>query len=122
MAWLKKLEGSLSKSLGPRPEAPKDWSRSGLSCNCRDCAGVNDFMKDGNASKLVLTLAKARAKHLQQVITRDKVDLVPPILPKGSPNTLVLTKTSQSYEKIKVDFEKDEKGLLGLRKLLVQLT
>ena len=79
-------------------------------------------MRDGKASKLVLTLAKARAKHLQQVITRDKVDLVPPTLPKGSPNTLVLTKTCQNYEKIKVTFEKDEKSLLELRYLLEQLT
>jgi hypothetical protein len=120
-AWLKSCEGSLSKSLGPKPEAPTNWVREKLKCKCRDCAVVNNFLEDGKTPKLLFPLAKARRQHLHETITKDKADLLHETLRQGSPQTLVLTKTNQSYDEKKAHFEHQQKNHLSLQSILQKL-
>ncbi|MCW8137586.1 MAG: 2OG-Fe(II) oxygenase [Planctomycetota bacterium] len=81
-------------------EPPADAARSttGLSCKCDDCQDLRTFLNDRRQLTWTLRAAEARRRHVQDAARGAKADLAFRTERKGSPHSLVCTKTQASYE------------------------
>ncbi|HWE03486.1 MAG TPA: 2OG-Fe(II) oxygenase [Tepidisphaeraceae bacterium] len=97
--WLTTIREELESRVAHPPQAPADWRRnSKISCKCGDCAELRKFLDDPAAEKGRFAMAEARRQHLQQIISQNKLDVKHETERRGSPHTLVCTKTRASYE------------------------
>ncbi len=112
----KQSPGRLSKSaLGPiltacrahlgarmasPPVAPRDATRDtdGMKCTCRDCAALKAFLRDPVAKTWNFKAAQRLRDHVQEVVRKAHLDVATTTLHKGSPHTLVCTKTTARYD------------------------
>ncbi len=94
-------------------EPPRDWTRDAdLSCKCDDCGVLSRFLCDPAERVGRFPLRKDRRQHLHQQIDKHECDCSHVTDRRGSPQTLVCTKTQGSYERRLKQFEIDKK-LLG---------
>ncbi len=100
------------------PEPPKDWKREAkLGCKCEDCAALGRFLR-GSAERVGrFPLNKQRRQHLHRQIDQHRCDCTHVTERKGSPQTLVCTKTQHSYERSRKQYEVDQVVLAELEKL-----
>jgi 2OG-Fe(II) oxygenase superfamily len=88
----------LARSEHP-PEAPKDWRQDvELPCKCEDCGALQAFARDAGAHVGRFRVRQDRRQHLHQTIEQHKLDMTHVTERKGSPQTLVCTKTRRTYE------------------------
>jgi hypothetical protein len=81
-------------------EPPGDWAREAeLKCKCPDCRELAAFLRDPAKKVLRVPLRKERRRHLHQQIDQQRLDLTHVTDRKGSPQTLVCTKTQASYKR-----------------------
>jgi hypothetical protein len=81
-------------------QAPKDWAREAdLGCKCADCRALAAFLRDPAARVGRFPLRKERRQHLHQIIDGRKCDCTHVTERKGSPQTLVCTKTQASHQR-----------------------
>ncbi len=96
-------------------EPPKDWKRKAdLNCKCDDCAALSKFLRDPVAGVGRFPLRKDRRQHLHQQIDRHRCDCTHVTERRGSPQTLVCTKTQSSYERRLKRYEVDKTLLAEL--------
>lgn len=108
-----RLEGATET----RPEPPADWTRDcDVKCNCADCRELKKFMRDGNVQVLRIAIRKDRRQHLHRQIDSHRLDTTHVTDRRGSPQTLVCTKTQASYERRLKQFETDSQLLVELQK------
>ncbi|MGA2258558.1 MAG: 2OG-Fe(II) oxygenase [Thermoguttaceae bacterium] len=89
-------------------QAPKDWARKAdLGCNCADCRALAAFLRDPAARVGRFPLRKDRRQHLHRIIDGRNCDCTHVTERKGSPQTLVCTKTQASYERRLEQFGSD---------------
>jgi hypothetical protein len=89
----------LARSEHP-PEAPKDWRQEGrIRCTCADCRELQTFVLDPVERTHRFRLRKDRRQHLHQQIQRHGLDMAHDTERRGSPQTLVCTKTRRTYER-----------------------
>jgi hypothetical protein len=89
----------LARSEHP-PEAPKDWRHEGrIRCTCADCRELQTFVLDPVERMHRFRLRKDRRRHLHQQIQRHGLDMAHETERRGSPQTLVCTKTRCTYER-----------------------
>ncbi len=94
---------------------PKDWARdSEMSCKCEDCQKIVVFLRDPEQRVGRFPLRKDRRQHLHQQIDKHRLDLTHVTERKGSPQTLVCTKTQASYELRLKQFAIDQKLLADM--------
>jgi len=94
-------------------EAPNDWSRDAeLDCNCEDCQALSRFLRDPSARVGRFPVRKDRRQHLHCQIDVHRCDCTHVTERKGSPQTLVCTKTQASYER-RLQQYKIDRQLLG---------
>jgi hypothetical protein len=99
-------------------EAPKDWAREAdLGCKCADCKALAAFLRDPAARVGRFPLRKDRRQHLHRIIDGRKCDCTHLTERKGSPQTLVCTKTQASYQRRLEQFGSDLKLLEKLEAL-----
>jgi hypothetical protein len=99
-------------------EPPGDWSReANLDCKCPDCRELIAFLQDPLEKVHRFPVRKDRRQHLHQQIDRHHCDLTHVTERKGSPQTLVCTKTQASYERRLEQFAVDTRLLTELEKL-----
>ena len=99
-------------------EPPKDWAREAdLGCKCADCRALAAFLHDPSARVGRFPLRKERRQHLHQIIDGRKCDCTHDTERKGSPQTLVCTKTQASYERRLNQFHSDVEMLEQLEGL-----
>ena len=80
-------------------EPPADWAREAkLGCKCEDCQALSRFLRDPQARVGRFPIRKERRQHLHQQIAEHRCDCTHVTERKGSPQTLVCTKTQASYE------------------------
>ncbi len=79
---------------------------------------LSGFLADPDNEQLRLPLAKRRRQHLHQIIDGNGCDLTHVTERRGSPHTLVCTKTIASYEAACRIHERDSKNLARISKLL----
>ena len=104
---ISKLEASVRKSI----PAPTNYVRPvKFSCTCNDCALLKQFLQHPNERVHRFSMSKKRREHLEQQI-RGIIDVTHTTVQVGSPHTLVITKTHESYEK-KVKKRETKQSLL----------
>ena len=97
--WQYAVEFLLARGEHP-PEAPKDWRQDvKIPCNCEDCHTLNKFAQNAEAQVGRFSIRKDRRRHLHQMIQRNSLDMTHVTERKGSPYTLVCTKTRSAYQR-----------------------
>lgn len=110
--WLAACRRELEKRTAQAPQKPADFRRAAqLSCDCRDCRALSEFLADPDRQEARFPLAKERRRHLHGVIDGDHCDCTHVTEHRGSPHTLVCTKTTASYEAACKIHQRDSKNL-----------
>jgi hypothetical protein len=100
MRWLRHCRGDLEARAAAKPREPTDWRRAAeLSCACEDCKDLAGFLEDRREKVYRFKVRQDRRGHLHQMIERHQCDLRHETERRGSPQTLVCTKTSASYQR-----------------------
>lgn len=96
-----------------KPQPPADWSREAtLTCQCADCRELAEFLKNKDESVHRFARRKELRQHLHREIDKHHCDVTHVTDRRGSPQTLVCTKTQTHYEGCLKQFETDAR-LLG---------
>jgi predicted 2-oxoglutarate/Fe(II)-dependent dioxygenase YbiX len=96
-------------------EPPKDWKREAkLGCKCEDCVALSRFLRDPTERVGRFPVNKERRRHLHQQIDKHRCDIKHVTERKGSPQTLVCTKTQDSYERRRKQYGVDQELLAEL--------
>jgi hypothetical protein len=96
--WQHAAEFLLARSEHP-PEAPRDWRQDvDLPCHCEDCRALQAFARDAEAKVGRFRVRQDRRQHLHHAIEQHQLDMTHVTERKGSPQTLVCTKTRRAYQ------------------------
>lgn len=98
--------------------APRDWAQPvEIACRCADCRLLEAFARDPARDVGRFPMAEARRRHLEEQIRKLEVDLQRTTERRGSPHTLVCTKTWGRFERARRQHAKDLLHLATLRHL-----
>lgn len=107
----------LNRSSSP-PPPPKDWRQSvTFNCKCEDCHELQLFARDAREQVHRFRIRKDRRMHLHRQIDHHDLDMTHATERKGSPQTLVCTKTRRTFERQCERYKKDIQLLTQLTKL-----
>jgi len=116
--WLAECRSALESRVAQVPQKPADYRRPAkLSCSCSDCRELSRFLAKANEPVHRFSVRKDRRRHLHQIIQQHNCDLKHVTERRGSPYTLVCTKTNASYEAARQIHERDKKNLTRLKTL-----
>jgi hypothetical protein len=108
----------LARSEHP-PAPPLDWAQPvKIGCNCADCRELQAFIRDPVQQEYRFRVRQDRRQHLHQQIDRARLDMTHVTERKGSPQTLVCTKTRATYQRACKRYQSD----LALFRRLESLT
>ena len=94
---------------------PTDWTRpADLACECQYCAELKAFLADPANEVGRIPAREEMRQHLIGIIDRHQCDIKHSLERKGSPYSLVLTKTSGSFERAVKRFEANRRLLNAL--------
>jgi hypothetical protein len=106
---------ALESRVAAPPQKPLDFRRGAdLSCKCRDCQALAEFLADPEKPQARFPMAKTRRQHLHGVIDSHRCDCTHVTERRGSPQTLVCTKTTASHEAACKIHDRDLKNLARL--------
>jgi hypothetical protein len=104
----------LARSEHP-PNPPKDWRQKGsIRCTCGDCRELQMFMLNPVERTHRFRVRKDRRRHLHQQIQRHALDMTHDTERRGSPQTLVCTKTRRTYERHCAEHKADVRAMSTL--------
>lgn len=86
------------KYVQPEPTPPKDWKQATVRCNCADCQSLNRFLASPTEKVGRFSVAKKRRQHLHSVLDQAGSGCTHETERRGSPQTLVVTKTRARYQ------------------------
>lgn len=110
--WLAECRRELENRTAQAPQKPTDYRRADkLSCKCRDCQALSAFLADPDQREARFPLAKERRRHVHNIIQSNHCDCTHVTEHRGSPHTLVCTKTTASYDASRKIHERDLKNL-----------
>ena len=90
----------MAKDLEQPPAPPADWKqRANIRCSCADCRELAAFVRVPAARGHRFAVKKERRRHLHETIERLGLDLTHETERRGSPQTLVCTKTLRTFER-----------------------
>lgn len=90
------LRRRIAEPLAP----PADWTRDAtLTCTCRHCGELARFLADPARENWSFKAVQADRSHVEGTIRSSNSDLDTSTLRRGSPHTLVCTKTQASYQR-----------------------
>ncbi len=94
-------------------EPPTDWKREAkLGCKCEDCVALSRFLRDPAERIGRFPMNQRRRQHLHRQIDKQRCDIKHVTERRGSPQTLVCTKTQDSFERRRKQYGVDQE-LLG---------
>jgi hypothetical protein len=121
--WLSACRGELERRTAEAPLPPRDYRRDDkLSCRCRDCRELSSFLANPDQREHRFSVAKERRRHLHSIIDGNHCDPTHETKRRGSPHTLVCTKTTGSYERARSAYERDLQNLSRLIALERKIT
>ena len=101
-----------------RPQPPADWSRdTKIDCQCADCRELSEFLNSKTESVHLFRRRKELRQHLHREIDKHQCDVTHVTDRRGSPQTLVCTKTQARYERRLSQSETDQRLLEELEQL-----
>lgn len=104
--------GWLEKRLARPLRSPDDWSVTlPRGCSCQDCGALSDFLAGPARRVFEWPLAKDRRRHVHSRIDSAELPISHQTRRKGSPYTLVLTKTSALFEQEERARKRDQADL-----------
>ncbi len=110
--------GELRARTAAKPEPPADWTReANLDCRCADCRELAAFLQNPGEQVHRFPRRKDLRQHLHREIEKHHCDLTHMTIRKGSPQTLVCTKTQASHERRLAQFNVDMQLLRELESL-----
>jgi len=106
--WLASVRQRLESATAKKPIPPADWARpADLACNCQSCAQIKTFLADPMNKVGRIPAREDLRQHLIGIIERHQCDVNYALERKGSPYSLVLTKTTGSFDRALKRFETD---------------
>ncbi len=113
--WLAAVRKQLIAATVQHPLPPTDWARpADLDCTCGYCAQLKAFLADATQSVGRIAAREDLRSHVIQTIGRNQCDVSHQLERRGSPFSLVLTKTDGSFQRAVKRFETDLKLLREL--------
>ncbi len=110
--WLAACRCALESRTAEAPPRPTDYRRAdNLSCKCKDCRALSAFLADPNQREARFPMAKERRHHLHATIVSNRCDCSHITDHRGSPHTLVCTKTTASFDAAREIYERDSQNL-----------
>lgn len=118
--WLAAVHRRLEAATARRPEPPADASRpADVSCKCKHCASLKAFLADPVTMVTRIPAVEFDRQHLIGMIGKHRCDVKHTLEKRGRPYSLVLTKTTGSYDRAVKRFEADRRLLSELPALPV---
>jgi hypothetical protein len=115
VSWLVLVRRQLESAIARHPVPPTDWARpADLACNCQYCAQLKAFLADPANEVGRIPARESMRLHLIGIIGQHQCDVKHALECKGSPYSLVLTKTSGSFERDLKRFEANRRLLSAL--------
>ncbi|HVX13657.1 MAG TPA: 2OG-Fe(II) oxygenase [Pirellulales bacterium] len=107
-SWLAFVRKYLESATAIPPKPPTDWARpANADCQCQFCTRLNAFLADP-ANEVGRIAAREDARwHVIGTINRHQCDVKHALERKGSPYSLVLTKTTGSFDRAVKQFKAD---------------
>ena len=98
------------------PAEPTDWAMPAeVRCDCEDCVALLAFCRDPDKRVGRFSVRKDRRKHLHRTIDGYRLDLEHVTERKGSPYTLVCTKTRAGHRRRLREYAEDLEWMDSLR-------
>jgi hypothetical protein len=120
--WLTACRKELETLTAEKPQPPADFRRdANIPCRCPDCQELSRFLKDPEEKVHRFPIRKDRRQHLYQVIESNLCDVEHVTERRGSPQTLVCTKNTGSFQRNLRQYEADKEHLAELRPLEASL-
>lgn len=114
-SWLEAVRNQLERATAKEPTPPADWARpADVDCKCQYCAQLKAFLADDAHEVGRIAAREDMRQHLIDVIGRHQCDVKHALERKGSPHSLVLTKTTGSFDRAVKRFEADRRLLSAL--------
>jgi hypothetical protein len=114
-SWLNSVRQKLESATARHPVRPTDWVRpADLACQCQYCAALKAFLSDATNKVGRIPAREDMRRHLIGIIGRHQCDVNYALERKGSPFSLVLTKTDGSFERAVKLFEANRRLLIAL--------
>ncbi|MEL7497915.1 MAG: 2OG-Fe(II) oxygenase [Planctomycetota bacterium] len=106
--WLQKVREFLERATEVGPRKPTDFARpEKVSCNCHDCEQLSAFLAAAREKVGEIKTRKFQCEHVQQIISRDELDVIGTIDRSTRPFTLRLKKTIDSFQRAKAQYKAD---------------
>ncbi len=113
--WLSDVRRELQAATLSEPEPPIDWARPAeVDCNCQFCGQLNEFLSNATDEVGRIAARENARRHLIGMIASHQCDVKHKLERKGSPYSLVLTKTRGSYDRALKRYKADQKLLASL--------
>jgi hypothetical protein len=111
-AWLAAVRRKLESATAEEPTPPADWTRpANVACSCLYCARLNAFLADSAYHVGRIPAREDMRQHLIGMIARHQCDVRHALERKGSPYSLMLTKTTGSFERAQKQFNENRRLL-----------
>ncbi len=112
LSWLASVRQKLESATATQPAPPADWARpANVACTCQYCAQLKAFLADPAKDVGRIQAREDMRQHLIGMIGRHDCDVQHALERKGSPYSLVLTKTTGSFDRATKRFEADRRLL-----------
>lgn len=112
LSWLASVRQKLESATATQPAPPADWARpADVACTCQFCAQLKAFLADPANGVGRIPAREDMCQHLIGMIGRHGCDVKHSLERKGSPYSLVLTKTTGSFERATKRFEANRRLL-----------
>ncbi|PLW11147.1 hypothetical protein PCANC_12951 [Puccinia coronata f. sp. avenae] len=88
------------KTLGPYPQAGVNFPCFRVSCSCRDCGELNQFLRNPSQRVGRFKMVQHRRQHLQAQLGKDGIACTQDTYTGGSPYTLAVTKSCSLQDEV----------------------
>lgn len=114
-SWLACVRDRLESATAKQPSPPTDWARpADVACTCRYCMQLNAFLADPTSETGRIRAREDERLHLIDSMEKNLCDVTHALERKGSPFSLVLTKTTGSFDRAVKRFEANRRLLSAL--------
>jgi hypothetical protein len=114
-SWLDAVRDQLERATAKKPTPPTDWARpANVDCKCQFCLQLNAFLSNPTNEVGRIAASEHNRGHLIDEIAQHQCDAKHTLERKGIPYSLVLTKTTGSFDRAVKRFEEDRRLLSEL--------